>query len=214
MRFPLATRKLIRGFDAHIKAGLGGGADYVAATGTKLYAPCDGVITRQYYGRDGGNWLWFDAQGYSLQFAHLSEYRANLGAVKEGELIALTGNTGAVTSGPHLHVQIIKDGKRHDVDAWFNERIKEDDMSTDEVKELVWRILHHTWRTHHNHQFPDDNSIKREVNDYLAKYPADRWAFSELIERWWQEGEALRPVDDSAKKLTHAKDLAAQIQAL
>src|SRR3990167_3816779 len=53
--FPLKERKLIRGFQAHITAGLGGAADYVADH-IPLYAPFDGVI-QTYFEVGGGNWL-------------------------------------------------------------------------------------------------------------------------------------------------------------
>lgn len=106
--FPLSQRKLIRGAAAHIAAGLSSGADYVASTGTPLYASSAGNLTRQYSGDQGGKWLWFsDKDGNSIQFAHLSSYVGRLRSVSEGDLIAYTGNTGSVTTGPHLHIQII-----------------------------------------------------------------------------------------------------------
>lgn len=117
--FPLKQRKLIRGCQAHINAGLGCGADYVATVGTPLYAPSDGKITRQYTGKQGGNWLWFDDKnGNSLQFAHLSKYVGLLRTVKRGDLIAYTGNTGSITTGPHLHVQILKGNTRLDPEKY------------------------------------------------------------------------------------------------
>lgn len=209
MIFPLKKRTLIRGAAAHIRAGLGAGADYVASTGTNLYASSDGVIERTYYGTEGGNWLWLKVGDKSVQFAHLSDYRVNQGqSVKEGQLIALTGNTGKITTGPHLHVQIIQGSKRLDPEAYFN--IAEVFMTEDQVKELTWRILHHTWRTHNGHGMPDDSSIRREVDEYLGKYKQNHWAFSDLIERWWKEGTR---TDDTAK-LLKAKELAASIQQL
>ncbi len=118
--FPLKQKTLIRGCAAHIAAGLGCGADYVASTGTPLYAPSDGLITRQYTGTEGGKWLWFeDKDRNSLQFAHLSDYTGSLRIVKKGDLIAHTGNTGSITTGPHLHVQILnKDGVRLDPEKY------------------------------------------------------------------------------------------------
>lgn len=115
----MTQRKLIRGCQAHIAAGLGCGADYVAATGTPLFAPKDGTIAKQYTGNEGGKWLWFtDKAGNSLQFAHLSAYVGGLRTVKEGELIAKTGNTGSITTGPHLHVQILKGTTRLDPEQY------------------------------------------------------------------------------------------------
>lgn len=122
--FALAQRVLIRGCQAHINAGLGCGADYVASIGTPLVAPADGTLSKQYTGNQGGKWLWFtDKDGNSLQFAHLSKYVGGLRVVRKGELIAYTGNTGQLTTGPHLHVQIISpSGVRLDPEkyAWVD----------------------------------------------------------------------------------------------
>jgi len=121
--FPLKIRKLIRGAEAHIKAGLGAGADYVADR-DDLFAPFDGVI-ENYFGLQGGNWSRLKRpNGDNIEFAHLSKYY-KVGPVKEGERIALTGNTGTITTGPHLHVQILRVGKRLDPETynWENMNI-------------------------------------------------------------------------------------------
>ncbi len=115
--FPLKTRKLIRGAAAHVKAGLGIAADY-QANYVPLYTPFAGKI-ETYWGHDGGNWLrLIRPNGDRLEFAHLSKYLQTGGTVSEGEQIAVTGNTGAITDYPHLHVQIFKDGKRFDPEAY------------------------------------------------------------------------------------------------
>jgi len=114
--FLLKERKLHRGCKGHIDAGLGCGADYYAHY-VPLYAPFDTVIAKEYYGSDGGKWIWFnDKNGNSIQCAHMSEYKVNVGdKVKEGDIIGITGNSGTITTGPHLHVQII-DRNSHRVD--------------------------------------------------------------------------------------------------
>ena len=45
------------------------------------------------------------------------------GRVKEGEQIAITGNTGTKTTGPHCHTQIIRDGKRLDPEQYLWENM-------------------------------------------------------------------------------------------
>ncbi len=117
--FPLANKKLIRGCAEHIEAGLGCAADYVAEY-VPLYAPFDGrVILWGGESYQGGNWMTLEREnGDLIQFAHLSSYKAG-GEVKEGDRIAITGNTGKVTTGPHLHIQIKdKTGKRLDVELY------------------------------------------------------------------------------------------------
>ena len=115
--FPLKYKQLIRGCQAHIDAGLGGAADYVANY-VNLYAPFDSKI-ETYFGPQGGNWLRLTrSNGDKLEFAHLSEYKAT-GDCKQGDLIAVTGNTGQITTGPHLHVQIFVGGQRVDPEKYF-----------------------------------------------------------------------------------------------
>lgn len=123
--FPLKNKKIIRGCAAHIKAGLGCATDYVADY-VELYAPFDGRADA--WGGEsfqGGNWLNLTRpNGDVIQLAHLSKYKAG-GEVREGDLLAITGNTGKVTTGAHLHIQI-KDraGNRLDPEKymWWNKK--------------------------------------------------------------------------------------------
>jgi len=116
--FPLKVRTLIRGCQAHIRAGLGCGLDVVAKVGTPLYAPFDGTL-ETYFGQQGGNWARIvRSNGDQIEMAHLAGYELRAGQVKAGTIIASTGNTGAITTGPHLHIQIIRDGKRLDPDSY------------------------------------------------------------------------------------------------
>lgn len=108
--FPLEEQKIIRGCAAHIRAGLGCALDYVASYVT-LYAPVSGQLS-SFNEVGGGLWLRLDGDdGYRYEFAHLSERRANR-RVWAGDIIGKTGNTGIITAGPHLHVQIFLKGKR------------------------------------------------------------------------------------------------------
>lgn len=104
---------------AHIKAGLGCGGDYVASIGTPLYAPFDGTITT-YSGVQGGKWSRLTrSNGDKIEMAHLDSYFVTSGEVKEGKTIAMTGNTGSITTGEHLHIQILdKNNKRLDPETY------------------------------------------------------------------------------------------------
>lgn len=115
--FPLKEKKVIRGCKAHINASLGCATDYVADY-VELYSPCDGTV-ETYKGTQGGNWLRLITDDYKIEFAHLSQYVVKSGKVKEGQLLAITGNTGSITTGPHLHVQIFKDGRRIDPETFM-----------------------------------------------------------------------------------------------
>ena len=80
------------------------GLDLMCPKGTPLYAPSDGVAEKR-VGKEIGNAIFFTGK-HLQRFMHLSSY-VKLGAVKEGELIGYTGNTG-LTTGPHLHIDISK----------------------------------------------------------------------------------------------------------
>lgn len=125
MSFPLAQKVLIRGSAAHIKAGLGAGVDYRTVFDDSpipldLLMPFNGVIDRVYSGTQGGKWLDIvDPDGIRLQFAHLDRYFVKAGqSVRQGQTIAITGNTGQITTGPHLHIQGIKNSKRVRLDNY------------------------------------------------------------------------------------------------
>lgn len=78
------------------------GIDFCAPTGTRLYAPHDGVIS-ELMNSDG---IAFRLKGkeYTSIFYHLQEWHCSLGQeVKQGDFLALTDNTGRYTTGPHLH---------------------------------------------------------------------------------------------------------------
>lgn len=119
--FPLKQRTLIRGAAAHIAAGLGAAADYVAPTGTEYYAPFTGTLSIP-YGPNGQGGIWLRltrTNGDKIEVAHLKNYIKSSGGVNEGELVAITDNTGKLTSGPHAHIQIIdKNGKRLDPEKY------------------------------------------------------------------------------------------------
>lgn len=79
------------------------GEDYIIPVGTKIYAPFDGEAVA-IKGTQGGNMIYFYTGKYVIRLLHLSSY-VKLGQVKEGDLIALSGNTG-LSTGPHLHLDI------------------------------------------------------------------------------------------------------------
>ncbi|MFA5925403.1 MAG: M23 family metallopeptidase [Parcubacteria group bacterium] len=114
MRYPLKNwRKIKRGYkfgektfysDFHL------GVDYFVNKGTPVYAPHDCEIIRAGDFPEGGKTVHasFAVRDYGeivMRFMHLSKYSA-VGKYKEGAIIGYTGNTGKLTRGPHLHVDI------------------------------------------------------------------------------------------------------------
>lgn len=83
------------------------GVDYHAPEDTPLYAPFAGVIQEAFSGIEGGKTIWFkpDHDNVIIRFLHLDRFLVKKGdRVEEGAEIALTGNTGKLTTGPHLHL--------------------------------------------------------------------------------------------------------------
>lgn len=82
------------------------GWDFAVPTGTQVYATHDGVV--QFADIDSTMSLTVSIDSSDGTFrtlnCHLSESKVKVGQqVKRGELIALSGNTGRYTTGPHLH---------------------------------------------------------------------------------------------------------------
>lgn len=80
------------------------GVDVGVPVGTQVRAPWDGTVLSTYSNAAGGNQMIVKhPNGYRTGYAHLSGYVATRGqAVRQGEAICLSGNTGHST-GPHLH---------------------------------------------------------------------------------------------------------------
>ena len=157
--FPLKVRTLIRGCQAHIRAGLGCGGDY-SAYYVPLYASHTGGLYEPYWYKlglgQGGKWVGIKRpNGDRIEFSHLSSYIRKSGSVVAGEKIAITGNTGTVTDFAHLHVQIFdKFGRRLDPEtyAWDEptgsmnipktfKRVWKRDGAPGEIKYFINRLL-------------------------------------------------------------------------
>ena len=93
------------------------GIDFAAPIGTPVYAAGNGRI--EVIGRNSGygNYIRIDHRGgYATAYAHLSRFAQGLqqgSAVSQGEVIGYLGNTG-LSTGPHLHYEILVDGQQVD----------------------------------------------------------------------------------------------------
>lgn len=110
MRYPLEQWKTLkRGYKFGVPTSYNAnhlGTDVICPVGTKVYSPCDGYAT-SLIGTEGGITIHLKTPENLIRFLHLSKI-LKTGYVKEGDIIALTGNTGSVTTGPHLHTDISK----------------------------------------------------------------------------------------------------------
>lgn len=83
------------------------GTDFAVNTGEKVHAFADGKIYACGECDSYGKYVIIDhADGYQTLYAHCSELLKGSGKVKMGDVIALSGATGAVT-GPHLHFELM-----------------------------------------------------------------------------------------------------------
>lgn len=88
------------------------GLDVVANIGTPVYAPGAGRVS--FVGRRGGYGITVEIDhgfGYTTLYSHLSKTLVKRGQkVERGELIAKTGNSGKLSTGPHLHYEVKHNG--------------------------------------------------------------------------------------------------------
>lgn len=75
-----------------------------------LPSPVTGKVVQIATGKEMGQCLYIeDVEGGNIHvFAHLSQIKKGIGDhVARNEIVAITGNTGSASSGPHLHYEII-----------------------------------------------------------------------------------------------------------
>lgn len=100
------------------------GIDMTAAVGTPVYATGDGVV--RVAGRSGEGYSGYGIvalvdHGYGFQtlYAHMQSVKVRVGQkVKRGEQIGTVGSTG-MSSGNHLHYEVIQNGKKVDPVYYF-----------------------------------------------------------------------------------------------
>ena len=88
------------------------GLDYVVKENTPVYAAAGGYVVFSDYTVDDGYMVIVNhIRGYVTVYKHCSALlKKTREYVEQGELLALSGNTGQNTTGPHLHFEIWKDG--------------------------------------------------------------------------------------------------------
>jgi len=91
------------------------GTDFAAPTGTPVMASGDGIIIKASWCGGGGNCIKIKHNStYQTVYAHLSKFAANVKKglrVKQTQIIGYVGSTG-MSTGPHLHYEVIKNGKK------------------------------------------------------------------------------------------------------
>ena len=88
------------------------GVDLVAKENEPVKSAADGVVIFSSWTLDGGYVMGIQHRGNLISvYKHNSELLKNVGNfVSGGEIIAIIGNTGELTSGPHLHFELWHNG--------------------------------------------------------------------------------------------------------
>lgn len=97
------------------------GLDIANEIGTPIYATADGVVRSISYDSGYGKRMYIThSDGYETQYAHLYSYQVQENdVVKKGQIIALMGDSG-ISTGPHLHYEVILNGQTTDPVAYLN----------------------------------------------------------------------------------------------
>ena len=110
------------------------GMDFSAKTGTEIYAPGDGIVSKIIRSKRGyGNYVKINhGFGYETLYAHMSKYIVKRGQkVKRGEVIGYVGNSG-ISTAPHLHYEVRKDNKKiNPMNFYYN------DLSPEEYEKML-----------------------------------------------------------------------------
>ena len=91
------------------------GTDFAAPKGTPIMASGDGKVLKAGWCGGGGNCVKIKHNStYQTVYAHMSKFGRGVkrGArVKQGQIIGYVGSTG-LSTGPHLHYEVIENGKK------------------------------------------------------------------------------------------------------
>ncbi len=109
---------LTRGFDPRIGHY---GIDIATDEGSVVRSIGDGYVVFSDWTQEGGHALAIQhAKGYLSVYKHNQRLLKNIGdRVREREPIALSGNSGEITTGPHLHFELWQNGLSQDPHAYF-----------------------------------------------------------------------------------------------
>lgn len=121
LKAPLRYKRISSNFSSARKHPILGytrahrGVDYAAPRGTPVRSTADGVVTKVVRNDPGaGNYLAIKhSNGFVTRYMHLKGFAKGIGRgtrVSRGSTIAYVGSTG-LSTGPHLHYEVIKDGR-------------------------------------------------------------------------------------------------------
>jgi len=106
-----ASGPIVRGADMGIHTGI----DISVPESTFIFSTAKGVVKTVGYDQNLGIFVRIShEQGYETVYGHLSKVLVKEGdTLKTGQVIGLSGRSGK-TTGPHIHYEVLKDGKHID----------------------------------------------------------------------------------------------------
>jgi len=119
------------------------GMDFACDIGTPVYATGDGTVSAADWHSGYGNRIDINhGFGYLTRYAHLSKIAVRAGqAVKRGDLIGYSGNTGKST-GPHVHYEVrLKDVPQNPVNYYFYDLTPEEYAAMIEHAENAGHVM-------------------------------------------------------------------------
>lgn len=135
--------------------------DFPCPVGTPVYAVHAGVVVTRAWLGNGGYSVEIDGGGVRARYMHLSGFRVEMAdSVAPGRLVALSGNTGSASLGPHLHLAV-----------WFRELAEAFKVQPDPYATQGW------WAV------DPERILGRMLTDAQARDLADAAAFA----RWMAE---------------------------
>ena len=110
------------------------GIDILVNNGEDIFAPGDGIVIKANNRSGYGKTIEIDhGHGYTTLYAHLSKIKVKKGQrVKRGDLLGLSGETGRLATGPHLHYEVKHNGVHLNPKNFIFSNIKAFDLTIDE----------------------------------------------------------------------------------
>ncbi|MCK6263541.1 peptidoglycan DD-metalloendopeptidase family protein [Vibrio sp. ZSDE26] len=114
------------------------GTDYATPIGSKIVSVGNGEVVSSRFNRLAGNYIVIKHSDSKVsRYLHLSEsFVSKGGYVTSGEVIGLSGNSGR-TTGPHLHFELIVDGRPINFEEYINNQERYEEFANDYSDEAV-----------------------------------------------------------------------------
>jgi len=143
------------------------GIDFAAPIGTKVVAALNGEITFAKREAGYGNLIIIKhANNLETKYAHLSYINVSAGdKIKAGSVIGKVGLTGN-TSGPHLHFEVLKNGKHVDPDFYLG-RLKEYHVNK-KMSDNTLRLIENSFNNSQEDVKVKINDVQRNENGLIT----------------------------------------------